>query len=390
MINRRSLRIKAFKNLYSFDSCKGANYLMGLDRIDKVFSPDLNSMEIVDKDELKRMKAVALGDFKHLFNKEDAEFNQNPEVEKEVKDALEYVEKLNKADLKRLSKDLMEEASRVTKDHLSIISLLEELAFQNKKLSDEKKSLANILGEKAQSKINLYNNKVVAKLKSNDAYQKLKKSHKIGWAIHGDQMRDWYKGVLNKDETFKEYIKKESPNYEEDWRILDYICRRVIFKNDVFISFFEDIDLDWSENKPIVRSLVLKTLKSVVEEGDDLQIADISYNWEDDSEYVKELFKMTVSENDYLENLLIGKLQNWDIERVAMTDKVLMKMALAELIYFPSIPTKVTINEFIEISKTFSTPKSKKFVNGILDGLSVELVDKGIIRKSGRGLLDNK
>ena len=203
-------------------------------------------------------------------------------------------------------------------------------------------------------------------------------------------MRDWYKGVLNKDETFKEYIKKESPNYEEDWGILNYICRGVIFKNDVFISFFEDIDLDWSENKPIVRSLVLKTLKSVVEEGDDLQIADISYNWEDDSEYVKELFKMTVSENDYLESLLIGKLQNWDIERVAMTDKVLMKMALAELIYFPSIPTKVTINEFIEISKTFSTPKSKKFVNGILDGLSVELVGKGIIRKSGRGLLDNK
>ncbi|MCK5102009.1 MAG: transcription antitermination protein NusB, partial [Cyclobacteriaceae bacterium] len=88
--------------------------------------------------------------------------------------------------------------------------------------------------------------------------------------------------------------------------------------------------------------------------------------------------------------LLKGKLQNWDIERVAMTDKVLLKMALAELIYFPSIPTKVTINEFIEISKTFSTPKSKKFVNGILDGLATELVNKGIIRKSGRGLIDNK
>jgi len=73
-----------------------------------------------------------------------------------------------------------------------------------------------------------------------------------------------------------------------------------------------------------------------------------------------------------------------------MTDKILLKMALAELIYFPSIPTKVTINEFIEVSKTFSTPKSKKFINGILDGLSAELIDKGIIKKSGRGLIDNK
>jgi N utilization substance protein B len=128
----------------------------------------------------------------------------------------------------------------------------------------------------------------------------------------------------------------------------------------------------------------------VKEESEPLQIADISYNWEEDSEYVLELFKMTIKENNYLEELLKDKLQNWDIERVAMTDKVLLKMALAEMIYFPSIPTKVTINEFIEISKTFSTPKSKKFVNGILDGLCVELIDKGVIRKSGRGLLDNK
>ena len=220
--------------------------------------------------------------------------------------------------------------------------------------------------------------------------QKLKTKLKISWDNQQDQLRDWYKGVLNKDETFREYIKKESCIYEEDWVILDYICRGIVFKNDVFVSYFEDIDLDWSENKPIVRSLVIKSLKSIKDEDDEFQIADISYNWDEDSDYVKQLFKKTANEDEYLEGLLKGKLQNWDIERVAMTDKVLLKMALAELIYFPSIPTKVTINEFIEISKTFSTPKSKKFVNGILDGLSAELVDKGIIKKSGRGLIDNK
>ena len=390
MINRRSLRIKAFKNLYSYESCKGANYLMGLDMIDKKFSPDLNSMDIVDEEELDDKKALAIEAFYYHFDKENKEAVASQEVDEEVKKALDYVDKLNKADLRKLSKDLLEEASKVTNDHLLIISLLEELAFQNKKLSDKKKSLANVLGEKAQSKSLLYRNKVVTKLKENEVYQKLKGNHKASWANREDQLRSWYKSVLLKDATFKEYLQKESTNYEEDWKILDYLCRGVIFKNDVFNSYFEDIDLDWSENKPIVRSLVLKTLKSVKEESDDVQITDISYNWEDDSEYVKELFKLTAQENEYLESLLKGKLQNWDIERVAMTDKVLLKMALAELIHFPSIPTKVTINEFIEISKTFSTPKSKKFVNGILDGLSTELVDKGIIKKSGRGLLDNK
>ena len=390
MINRRSLRIKAFKNLYSFESCKGANYLMGIDLLDKKFSPDLNSMDIVDKEELNDKKALALESYDYHFDKENKDPVDNEEVEQDVNEALGYVERQNNEDLKRLSKDLMNEASKVTVDHLLIISLLEEFAFQNKKISDEKKSLAIVLGENAQSKSMLYKNKVVDKLKENEAYQKLKTNYKISWAIHEDQLRNWYKGVLLKDATFKAYLQKESVNYEEDWIILDYLCRGLIFKNDVFISFFEDLDLDWSENKPIVRSLVLKTLKSVKEESDDLQVSDISYNWDEDSDYVKELFKITARESDYLESLLMGKLLNWDIERVAMTDKVLLKMALAELIYFPSIPTKVTINEFIEISKTFSTPKSKKFVNGILDGLSTELVDKGVIKKSGRGLLDNK
>ncbi len=203
-------------------------------------------------------------------------------------------------------------------------------------------------------------------------------------------MRDWYKGTLNKDEVFRGYIKKENPDYAEDWLIVDYICRKVVFKNDVFENFFEDIDIDWSQNKPIVRSLVLKTIKSVKDEKDEMQIADVSYNWDDDSEYVRELFSKTVKEDEYLEGMMKGKLKNWDIDRLALTDKVLLKMALAEMIWFPSIPTKVTINEFIEISKTYSTPKSKKFINGLLDNLSIELSDKGVIRKSGRGLLDNK
>ena len=390
MINRRSLRIKAFKNLYAYESCKGANYLMALDILDKEFSLDLNSMEIIDKDELDRKKILAIEDFDNFFDPNNEDESINSEVKKEVDEALEFVRKQSVADYKRLAKDLNEEATRITKDHLLIISLLGELAFQNKKFEDEQKAIAIILEEKTIANNNLYKNKVLVKLKADSTYNKLLSFYKINWAIQEDKLSNWYKVISKKDSTLKEYLKKENPVYEEDWVILDYICRGVIFKNDAFTSYFEDIDLDWSENKPIVRSLVLKTLKSAKGEGDKIKIAEISYNWEDDSEYVKELFKVSVKENDNLEKLLKGKLQNWDIERVALTDRVLLKMALAELIHFPSIPIKVTINEFIEISKTFSTPKSKKFVNGILDRLSAELVKGGIIRKSGRGLLDNK
>jgi len=389
MINRRSLRIKAFKNLYAYESCIGANYLMALDLIDKKFSPDLNSMEIIDKPDLERKRKLARAEFEknHPSEKVNA---LNDEVENEVQETFIYLKKQNLSDLKKLSKDLHSEATRVLKDQLLILSLLEEFAFINKKFSDEKKKISNLLGEKAQVRTNLFENKVIAKLKKDVAFKKLKKQQKVSWANEEDSLRDWYKGILNKDETYREYLKKESSNYDEDWVILDYICRSVIFKNEVFLGYFEDMDLDWIDNKPIVRSLVLKSLKSVKGEENTLQIADISYNWDDDSEYVQDLFKLTIKEDSYLEELLKDKLQNWDIERVALTDKILLKMALAEMLYFPSIPIKVTINEFIEISKTFSTPKSKKFVNGILDNLSAELISKGVIKKSGRGLLDNK
>lgn len=391
MINRRSLRIKAFKNLYAYESCKGANYLMALDLIDKKFSPDLNSMEVVDKAELDRKRKIARSEFeKHFHNSNDSDTAIDEEVKEEIEDTLRYLGKQNLADQSKLTKDLHSEAVRVLRDQLLIMALLEEFAFLNKKLSDEKKNLTNVLGERAQVRTNLYQNAIIEKIRNDENFQKLKTRQKISWANEEDSLRDWYKGILNKDDQYRDYLKKENVDYDEDWLIVDYICRSIIFKNDVISGYFEDIDIDWIDNKPIVRSLVLKSLKSMKEEGEALQIADISYNWEDDSEYVQELFKKTIKENDYLEELLKARLKNWDIERVALTDKVLMKLALAEMIYFPSIPTKVTINEFIEISKTFSTPKSKKFVNGILDGLSVELMNKGVIKKSGRGLLDNK
>ena len=392
MINRRSLRIKAFKNLYAYESCKGANYLMALDLIDKKFTPDLNSMEVIDKTDLERKRKLARTEFEKRYHPDDETSQEviDEEIETELKETYRYLERQNQSDLKKLSKDLHNEATRVLRDQLLVLSLLEEFAFLNKKISDEKKSLANVLGERAQVRTNLYENKIIEKISKNEAFQKLKTEYKISWANDEDNLRSWYKGILNKDETYREYNKKESTNYEEDWVILDYICRSIIFKNDVFSGFFEDLDLDWIDNKPIVRSLVLKSLKSAKGEEDAFQMADISYNWEDDSEYVQELFKLTIKEDSYLEELLKKRLQNWDIDRVALTDRILLKMALAEMLYFPSIPTKVTINEFIEISKTFSTPKSKKFVNGILDGLSVDLKDKGLIKKSGRGLLDNK
>ena len=172
---------------------------------------------------------------------------------------------------------------------------------------------------------------------------------------------------------------------------MKHIFKNIIFKEKNLQSLFEEQDLNWVENKAIVKSLVNKTIKIFSEEEEEsLGLLDLSANWEDDKAFFEELYFQTVQDDEKYEAMIAASVKNWDVERVALLDKIILKMALCEMHIFRSIPVKVTINEYIEISKLYSTPKSKQFVNGVLDKMAQELTTKGEIRKSGRGLIDNK
>ena len=142
----------------------------------------------------------------------------------------------------------------------------------------------------------------------------------------------------------------------------------------------------------MVRSLASKVLKNAanLQEENESEMPEIAMNWDEDKEFFQNIFNFTIENDAASKALITQKTKNWDIERLAFTDKVIISMAIAEMKNFPSIPVKVSINEYIDISKTYSTPKSKQFVNGLLDVMSKELTESGEIRKSGRGLLDNK
>jgi N utilization substance protein B len=148
--------------------------------------------------------------------------------------------------------------------------------------------------------------------------------------------------------------------------------------------------LYWAENKAILRSMVLKTIKSLEEDVSDFELAELSYNWDEDKHFFETIFNQTVHESEKYEELIASKSKNWDLDRISETDKILLLMAIQEMINFPGIPVKVTINEYIEVSKKYSTPKSKQFINGVLDVIAVDLQKEGVIKKSGRGLIDNK
>jgi N utilization substance protein B len=123
---------------------------------------------------------------------------------------------------------------------------------------------------------------------------------------------------------------------------------------------------------------------------DELKLMPIAMNWVDDQFFFRDLYNLTLDNETEYETFIASQSKNWESDRVALLDMVLMKMALAEMIHFSSIPVKVTINEFIELAKEYSTPKSGTFLNGMLDSLSNRLIKEQVIRKSGRGLIDNK
>lgn len=214
----------------------------------------------------------------------------------------------------------------------------------------------------------------------------------ISWEEEEDNYKSWYKEVVKKDEVFSEYRRTASPTFDDDKRVVEHLIKNIIFKTEVILSFFEEKDIHWKENKQIVRSLVSRSVRDVEEDSESkrFDLPDFSNNWDEDREFFEKILDCTVENDERYSEMIASKTKNWEVDRLANTDQIILKMAIAEMLNFRNIPVKVTINEYIELSKNYSTPKSKQFVNGILDVISNELKERGELKKSGRGLIDNK
>jgi N utilization substance protein B len=206
-----------------------------------------------------------------------------------------------------------------------------------------------------------------------------------------DLLKIVYKKKIKQDPLYIEYQKFPQSSFEKDKEIVLHLIKTYLFKNEQLDAYWEDLDYNWTENDEAIRSLTLKAAKGIQENTEEnYELPSLSPNWEDDKGFMLELYKESAAFDDQAEKLITDKVQNWDIERLAFTDRIILKMALTEMVKFPNIPVKVTINEYIEVSKSYSTPKSKQFVNGLLDTISIDLQKTGMILKSGRGLMDNK
>lgn len=394
MLNRRILRVKAFQNLYAYEQCKGSNFLLAKDRIREAFLPDLNTMEVQDKVQLKKYAEEAVELFvKNLDSETFSGGNAiNPKVKTVAISNINEYHKANNKDYDFLSKNMIISAERIPQLYLFTIQLLIAFGEHVKSESQRKRKISNEAVLQAEGDLNLSRNAILQKIKDSKEYQSAVTIQNAGIGEIELEIKQWFRDYIKTLESYQEYIKLNNPTPEQDHDVLENILKKIIFKTDAILSFFAEKDLNWTENKSVVRSLATKVLKNALTatSEDDEVLPEIAINWEEDKEFFKNIFNFTVENSAANRDLIAKKTQNWDIERIAYTDRIIISMAITEMKNFPSIPVKVSINEYIDISKTYSTPKSKQFVNGLLDVLAKDLTLSGEIRKSGRGLLDNK
>ena len=392
MLNRRILRVKAFQNLYAYEQCKGSNLNLAKDFIRESFLPDLNSMEVQDKAALNREAEEAVRLFDQNLESDQLlrSSNSNAKIKKVVLDALKQFNAANEKDRQFLLKNMIASAERIPQLFLTAIELLLAFAKHIEKDLEKKKKLAGDQPIAFGNELNLAQNKVLLKIKESQSYRAAIARNNVHLDDLELEIREWFRDYIKPSETYQEYLKIAEPSLEQDFEAADDLLKKIIFKNEVILNYFSEKDLNWTENKSIVRSLSSKVLKNAATEPEADPVPEIAINWDEDKEFFQNIFNFTIENDSASKALIAQKTKNWDIERLAFTDKVIISMALAEMKNFPSIPVKVTINEYIDISKTYSTPKSKQFVNGLFDVLAKELTDSGQIRKSGRGLLDNK
>ena len=387
MLNRRVLRVKAMQSLYSYFLLKSSLRDLIEEELVAKYALDPAMHDFADRKLFETKQNLIKIHFRNKFT--DGPIKAlgalgNEELQEVENSYLDY-EKLMNAEVKSIKNTMMSERAKLQEAYLKILLLPVSLAFWNKQDLGRIKSSPF----ESSSSGNLSQNRFILKLKGDPTLCELAKKREVDWETESSTVIQWYKDVVSVDQYIINYQVLEVPSQEQQFECVQYLYKKIIFKSEIIGAYFDKHDLRWNENKPIIRSMVLKTLKNFHTENL-LELQPLSYSEDDDFKYVDLLFSETMSREYELETIISKRVKNWDTSRMAMTDLVILKMALAEMMTFPSIPIKVTINEYIEISKNYSTPRSKQFVNGILDVLANELSSEGIIKKSGRGLLDNK
>jgi transcription antitermination protein NusB len=209
---------------------------------------------------------------------------------------------------------------------------------------------------------------------------------KLSWVNHPELIRELYL-IMIESEMYESYIKSETRSYMDDRKFIEKMFNKIFLVSEEICEVLEEQSIYWNDDIEFVISVIIKTIKRFNELSDSDQRLMPLYKDDEDRVFAKELLRKSIINHDELQALIKVHSSNWDVDRIAFMDILMMQLAITEFLYFPSIPTKVTMNEYIELSKFYSTEKSRNFINGILDKTLKDLKKDGKINKAGRGLV---
>ena len=224
-------------------------------------------------------------------------------------------------------------------------------------------------------------NKFAFQLASNTQLNTFVTNQKKTWDNNQDFIKELYEKIIASD-IYKEYMASSDSSYELDRELWRKIYKTFIFNNESLDQLLEEQSLYWNDDKEIVDTFVLKTIKRFDEKSTADQPLLPEFKDEEDKEFARRLFRRTILNEEYYRHLISENVKNWNIERVAFMDVIIMQCALAEILSFPNIPVSVSLNEYVEIAKLYSTPKSGSFINGTLDGIVNHLKKDGKLTKN--------
>ena len=305
--------------------------------------------------------------------------------------ALQVLYSYQQSEVKELlpfEKALLLSVDKVHEMYFWLLSLLIEVADYSIIDADERAN--KHLPSEADLNVNakLHNNLFIYSLKQNKEYLAAIKKYKISWSFDPEISKSIFISLKNSPE-FTSFNDLSVHTIQSDKDVIKYIFKKLILKSPGIEQIFEEKFINWPVDKEVLQALVAKTFKNFSSENpDENKLAQVCPNWDEDRPFMLDLFKKVVSFESEYQEIIGQKTKNWDSERIAVMDTLLMRMAITELVHFHLIPVKVTMNEYIEIAKEFSTPKSNSFINGILDKILAELKASGKLHKSGRGLME--
>ena len=224
-------------------------------------------------------------------------------------------------------------------------------------------------------------NRFIAQLEVNKQLLDFAGNQKKTWENEADFVKSLCEQIMESD-IYKEYMASETSSYEEDREVWRKIYKKIIFNNAELDQVLEDQSLYWNDDKEIVDTFVLKTIKRFEEKNGAKQELLPEFKDDEDQDFARRLFRRAILNSDYYRHLISENTKNWDLDRVAFMDVIIMQIALAEVLSFPNIPVSVSLNEYVEIAKLYSTPKSGGFINGTLDGIVNQLKKEGKLTKN--------